>query len=85
MGHWTPHFTRHCNDWELDIVGTFLSRLRGNLVRRDDNDKVIWKDDKKGLFFFFFFITVDVQASLRALRLISWGPEVNDRVNLQWP
>ena len=54
MGHWTPHFTRHFNDWELDIVGTFLSRLRGNLVRRDDNDKVIWKDDKKGLFFFFF-------------------------------
>ena len=54
MGHWTPHFTRHFNDWELDIVGTFLSRLRVNLVRRDDNDKVIWKDDKKGLFFFFF-------------------------------
>ena len=36
-------------------------------------------------FFFFFLITVDVRASLRAPRLIPRGPEVNDRVNLQWP
>ena len=35
------------------------------------------------LFFFFFFITVDVRVSLRTPRLISRGPEVNDRVNLQ--
>ena len=35
--------------------------------------------------FFFFLITVDVRASLRAPRLIPRGPEVNDRVNLQWP
>ena len=35
------------------------------------------------LFFFFFFITVDVQVSLCTPRLISRGPEVNDRVNLQ--
>ena len=35
--------------------------------------------------FFFFLITVDVRVSLRAPRLIPWGPEVNDGVNLQWP
>ena len=37
------------------------------------------------IYIYFFFITVDVRASLRAPRLIPRGPEVNDRVNLQWP
>ena len=50
MGHWTPRFTRNLNDWELDIVETFFYMLRGKLVRRGENDKVVWKDDKKGLF-----------------------------------
>ena len=42
---------RHFNDWELDIVETFFSMLRGNFIGKDDNDKVVWKDDKNGLFF----------------------------------
>ena len=32
--------------------------LRGKLVRRDDNDKVVWKDAKKGLFLVKSFHTV---------------------------
>jgi hypothetical protein len=36
-------------------------------------------------FFFFFLVTVGVQVSLRALRLISRCPKVNDQVSLQWP
>ena len=43
---------------------TFLSRLRGNLVRRGDNDKVVWKDDQKGSFFVkSFYEVLDVGRS----------------------
>ena len=50
MKHWSLHFTRHFNDWELEIVETFFSMLRESLVKRDDSNKGVWKDDKKGLF-----------------------------------
>jgi len=33
-------------------------------------------------FSLFFLLNVGVRVSLRALRLISWAPEVNDHVNL---
>ncbi|RVW57758.1 hypothetical protein CK203_113916 [Vitis vinifera] len=51
MGHCSLRFMRHFNDWELDIVETFFSMLRGHFIGKDDNDKVVWKDDKNGLFF----------------------------------
>ncbi|RVX01565.1 DUF724 domain-containing protein 7 [Vitis vinifera] len=50
MKHWSLRFTRHFNDWELEIVETFFSMLRESLVKRDDSNKGVWKDDKKGLF-----------------------------------
>ena len=41
----------------------------------EEEDRVIWKDDNKGnfSFLFLFLITMDVCASLRALRLNPWG------------
>ncbi|RVW78657.1 Histone-lysine N-methyltransferase ASHH3 [Vitis vinifera] len=39
MGHCSLRFMRHFNDWELDIVETFFSILRGNFIGKDDNDK----------------------------------------------
>jgi hypothetical protein len=35
------------------------------------------------ILFFFFLVTVGVRTSLRALRLISRGLEVNDHINFQ--
>ena len=37
--HWTLHFTRHFNN-ELDIINTFLFRLRGYLVKMGDSDSL---------------------------------------------
>ena len=33
--------------WELELVETFCLMLKGKMVRREDNDKVIWKEAKK--------------------------------------
>ncbi|RVW79073.1 Retrovirus-related Pol polyprotein from transposon RE1 [Vitis vinifera] len=47
---WNLCFYQHFHDWELDIVETLFSRLLVILVRREENDRVIWKDAKKGVF-----------------------------------
>ncbi|RVX20179.1 hypothetical protein CK203_004799 [Vitis vinifera] len=92
MRHWTLHFTRHFNDWELDIIETFFSMLRGNLVRRDDNNKVVWKDDKKGLLSVKSFyevldvgrVTWVIPSSVRVL-LLSWqGSFVGKKMKKVW-
>ncbi|RVW50790.1 hypothetical protein CK203_076819 [Vitis vinifera] len=33
-GCWTPSFSRHLNDWEIEIVGHFFSRLQEKAVIR---------------------------------------------------
>ena len=45
-----PHFTRNVNDWELEVVENFFSTLRVKTIRREVNDKVIWKDGEKDCF-----------------------------------
>lgn len=35
--------TRHLNDWELDNVEFFISRLLGKVVNREE-DRVVWMD-----------------------------------------
>lgn len=82
MGHWTLRFTRHFNNWELDIIETFFSRLTGNLVRKGDNDKVVWKDDKRGLFSIkSFYEVLDVGRVIIFPKNIIWNllvpPEVS--------
>lgn len=82
MGHWTLRFTRHFNNWELDIIETFLSRLTGNLVRRGDNDKVVWKDDKRGLFSIkSFYEVLDVGRVIIFPKNIIWNMLVPSKVN----
>ena len=82
MRHWTLHFTRHFNDWELDIIETFFSMLRGNLVRRDDNNKVVWKDDKKGLLSVkSFYEVLDVGRLVIFPKNIIWNSWIPSKVN----
>ncbi|KAL6335691.1 hypothetical protein AAG906_032883 [Vitis piasezkii] len=45
-----PHFTRNVNDWELEVVENFFSTLQVKTIRREVNDKVIWKDGEKDCF-----------------------------------
>ena len=81
MGHLTTRFTKHFSDWELGIVETFLSRLKGNLIRRDDNDKVVWKNDKKGSFSIkSFYEVLDVRRVIIVLKNIIWNLWVPSKV-----
>lgn len=60
----------------------FFSRLTGNLVRKGDNDKVVWKDDKRGLFSIkSFYEVLDVGRVIIFPKNIIWNllvpPEVS--------
>lgn len=41
-GRWAPMFSRSFNDWELDIMKRFLSRIQQKRVSRDLEDRVLW-------------------------------------------
>ena len=43
LGHWNPIFTRLNNDWEMEDVETFFSRLHGHALRRGDEDVMFWR------------------------------------------
>ena len=45
-----PVFTRLNNDWEMEEVETFFSRLHGHALRRGDEDVMFWRVSKKGFF-----------------------------------
>ncbi|RVW58949.1 Clathrin interactor EPSIN 2 [Vitis vinifera] len=49
-GHLNPLFYRHLNDWELDEVGHFFSRLQGKTVIREGEDGVACMDSRIGTF-----------------------------------
>ena len=67
---------------KLDIVETFFSMLRGNLVRREDNYKVVWKDDKKGLFFVkSFYEVLDLGRTVIVPKKIVWNSWVPSKVS----
>ena len=67
---------------ELDIVETFFSMLSGNLVRREDNYKVVWKDDKKGLFFVkSFYEVLDLGRTVIIPKKIIWNSWVPSKVS----
>lgn len=62
---WNLCFYQHFHDWELDIVETLFSRLLVILVRREENDRVIWKDAKKGVFLVkSFYLVLEPRRSL---------------------
>ena len=37
-----PHFSRNPNDWVMERVEAFLSRLQGKTLRRDEENKMEW-------------------------------------------
>ena len=49
-GNWNFRFVRNLNDWELGAMDRFLSLLQGHLVKREQNDRVVWKGENKGAF-----------------------------------
>ena len=67
---------------KLDTVETFFSMLSGNLVRREDNYKMVWKDDKKGLFFVkSFYEVLDLGRTVIVPKKIIWNSWVPSKVS----
>ncbi|RVX20415.1 DnaJ-like subfamily C member 7 [Vitis vinifera] len=41
---------RNLNDWELGVIEGFLSKLQGQTIKMEEEDRVVWKEDNKGVF-----------------------------------
>ena len=49
-GVWTPGFSRHLNDWEIENVEHFSARLLVKGLVEGGGDKVCWSNAKSGTF-----------------------------------
>jgi hypothetical protein len=47
---WNVLFTRHIQDWELDMVISFFDRLYSSSTRHGEGDRLVWNPSRKGLF-----------------------------------
>ncbi|RVW85400.1 hypothetical protein CK203_038963 [Vitis vinifera] len=47
-GGWNPCFFRSFNDWEVEVVKSFLVQLHGKRVCGDVEDTVLWTKMKSG-------------------------------------
>ena len=50
MVTWNPCFARNFHDWELDVVNNFFLKLSGFGRFREDEEKMVWKASKNGVF-----------------------------------
>ncbi|RVW79726.1 hypothetical protein CK203_042340 [Vitis vinifera] len=51
LGYWSPHFSRHLNDWEMGEVESLFRKLHSLAVRRDVDDTLSWRESGTGCFF----------------------------------
>ena len=49
-GRWNPCFFKPFNDYEVEVVKSFLVRLHGKRVCGDVEDTVLWTETKSGKF-----------------------------------
>ena len=77
-----PVFTRLNNDWEMEEVETFFSRLHGHALRRGDEDVMFWRVSKKGFFTVkSFFSSLVLCIGREFPSSLVWNPWVPKRVN----
>ena len=43
---WSPHFSKQFHNWELKGVTVFFQKLHTSSVRRDEDDRIGWKEPK---------------------------------------
>ena len=51
LGYWSPHFSRHLNDWEMGEVESLFRKLHSLAVRRDVDYTLSWRESGTGCFF----------------------------------
>ena len=47
LGCWSPHFSRHLNNWEMGDVESLFWKM---VVRRDVEDTLSWRESRTGCF-----------------------------------
>ena len=84
-GLWSPLFTKHVNDWEMEVVEKNFPLLQTKRIIREVNDKMIWKEakkKKKGLFSIkSFYTTLKVERAVLLQKNIIWNPWVQSKVS----
>ncbi|KAL6322544.1 hypothetical protein AAG906_009850 [Vitis piasezkii] len=63
-GRWNPCFFKPFNDYEVEVVKSFLVRLHGKRVCGDVEDTVLWTETKSGKFL--------VKSLYNALDFFAW-------------
>ena len=59
MVTWNLCFSRNFHDWELDVVNNFFLKLGGFGRFREEEDKMVWKASKNGVFFIVFLQCIE--------------------------
>ena len=49
LGSWSPRFSRHFNDWEMEEIEGLFPKLQPLVVRRDVEDVLSWKKSRNDI------------------------------------
>ena len=49
-GMWNPRFVRAFSNWELDAVQSFINPINNKKTNQLEEDRLLWKGDKNGIF-----------------------------------
>ena len=80
-GNWNFRFVRNLNDWELGAMEHFLSLLQGS-VKREQEDRVVWKGGNKGVFSVkgLYSVLENGCTTLFPLKIV-WNPWIPSKVS----
>ena len=73
---------RNLNDCELGVMKCFLSKLQGHLVKREQEDRVVWKGYSKGVFSVRgLYSLLENDSTIPFLLKIVWNPWIPSKVS----
>ena len=79
--HWDVVFSRHAQDWELEIVSTFMELLYSYPIRRGSLDEMCWRPSSQKTFTVRFYYSLLSQPSRSFFPWKSiWKAKVPNRV-----
>ena len=74
MVTWNSCFSRNFHDWEMDAVQNFILKLNKFGRIRGEEDKMVWKASKSGLFSVrSFYNALEVEGEVTFPSKIIWG------------
>ncbi|RVW48806.1 Nuclear pore complex protein NUP214 [Vitis vinifera] len=70
-GVWIPSFSRHLNNWEIEIMERFLARLLVKVVVEGEEDKVCWLETERNFLWCAFCLEGDLGKSFDSYSVTS--------------